>query len=142
MTDAVTPATRFARLVFAIAGLYGLLVTTPLYWMEGRVGRDFPPPITHPEYYYGFIGVVLAWQLVFLLVARRPASLRAIMPVAVVEKLGFGVPALVLHAQHRAPAATLGFGAIDLVLGSLFLVSYLLTDPRRVGAVAPHSPGR
>ncbi len=127
----MTAPNRFARIVFNTAGIYGLLVMTPLYWMEERIGRDHPPGITHPEYFYGFIGVVLAWQLVFLLVARKPAELRAIMPVAVLEKLAFGVPAIVLYAQHRAPGATLGFGLIDLVLGSLFLASFVLTGAGR-----------
>ena len=129
MSHAATPHPRFARLVFAFAGIYGLLVTFPLYWLEERIGADTPPPITHPEYFYGFIGVVLAWQLVFLLIARTPVQLRALMPVAVVEKLGFGVPALVLYALHRVPAATLAFGAVDLVLGGLFVAAYALTEP-------------
>lgn len=130
----MTSPTRIARIVFNLAGIYGLLVMTPLYWMEERIGRD-SPPITHPEYYYGFIGVVLAWQLVFLLVARNPIPLRAIMPVAVLEKLAFGVPALVLYARHRVTSATLGFGVIDLVLGGLFLLAFVVT-----GALGRHSP--
>jgi hypothetical protein len=39
----------FARRVFLIAGIYGLLVLLPLSFMEGRIGRDQPPPITHPN---------------------------------------------------------------------------------------------
>jgi len=45
----------FARRVFTIAGIYGLLVVTPLYLLEDRIGRDQPPPITHPEFFYGFL---------------------------------------------------------------------------------------
>jgi len=57
---------KFAKVVFLVAGIYGLIVLLPLYFMEAQTGRDYPPPITHPEYYYGFIGVAVAWQLVFL----------------------------------------------------------------------------
>lgn len=131
---AVTTTPRFARVAFAAAGIYGLLVTVPLYWMEERIGRDTPPAITHPEYFYGFVGVVIAWQLAFLLVARDPARYRALMPVAVVEKLGFGLPALVLYARHRIAGSTLGFGVIDLVLAALFATSYVLTRPSRESA--------
>jgi len=63
----------FARRVFAAAGIYGVLVLAPQYFMEGRIGRDFPPPITHPEHFYRFIGVALAWQVLFL-VSRETRS--------------------------------------------------------------------
>lgn len=128
---AVTSPQRFARIAFAVAGVYGLLVMAPQYWLEDRVGRDTPPAITHPEYFYGFIGVVIAWQLAFLLVARDPARYRALMPIAVVEKLGFGLPVLVLYARHRIAGSVLVFGVIDLVLAVLFATSYLLTSPAR-----------
>ena len=80
---------------------------------------------------YGFVGVVIAWQLVFLLVARHPARYRALMPVAVVEKLAFGLPALALYARHRIAGSVLAFGVIDLVLAVLFATSYVLTSPTR-----------
>jgi hypothetical protein len=128
------PPHRFPRIVYAVAGIYGLLVMIPQYWMEDRIAQDSPPAITHPEYFYGFIGVVVAWQLAFLLVARDPVRLRALMPVTVIEKLGFGLPVLLLYAQHRLTGAVLGFGIIDLVWAALFTVSYLLTSPRRANA--------
>ena len=130
----MTFAPRFPRLVFAAAGMYGLLTVTPLYWMESSIARDTPPGITHPEYYYGFIGVTVAWQLVFLLIARDPMRHRAVMPLAVVEKLGFGVAALVLSAHHRLAGLVLGFGVVDLVLAVLFGTSYVLTNSRNAGA--------
>ena len=59
---------RFARRVYTVAGIYGLIVMLPQYFLEDRIGRDTPPPITHPEHFYGFIGVVIAWQLAFLVI--------------------------------------------------------------------------
>jgi hypothetical protein len=120
---------RFARRVYLFAGIYGLVVMLPQYFMEERIGRDTPPPITHPEHFYGFIGVVIAWQLAFLVIARDPARFRALMPVTVLEKLVFAVPVLILYAQGRVAASVLPFAAIDLVLGTLFFLSY-----RRLGA--------
>ena len=122
---------RFTRVTFAAAGIYGILVMLPQYWMADRIARDNPPAITHVEYFYGFIGVVIAWQLVFLLIARRPAQFRAIMPVAVVEKLAFGIPAFVLYAQHRLATTVLGFGLVDLLLALLFAIAYRLTNSSR-----------
>ena len=127
----VTTTSRFARRVFTVAGIYGIITVAPLYLMERAIATQSPPAITHPEYFYGFIGVTLAWQLVFLRLGRDPVALRAIIPVAVVEKLAFGIPAIVLYAQHRLAGSTLVFGLIDLVWAELFLMSWTRTDPRR-----------
>src|SRR5438045_1228735 len=111
----------FAKRVFFIAGTYGVLALVPQYFMEAKVGRDFPPPITHPEHFYGFIGVALAWQILFFLIARDPIRLRPAMWPAVLEKLAFGVAAIVLFTQGRLALPILGAGVIDLVLATLFL---------------------
>jgi hypothetical protein len=118
---------KFATRVYLGAGIYGLIFLLPLYFLEARTGRDFPPPITHPEYYYGFIGVAVAWQLVFLVMSRDPIRYRALMIPSMVEKAAFGFPAIVLFAQGRLSAATLGFGLIDMTLGVLFAIAYVKT---------------
>ena len=119
---------KFAKLTFLIAGIYGLLALVPLYFMEQQTGRDYPPPITHPEYYYGFIGVAVAWQLAFIVMSRDPVRYRALMPVAVVEKASFLIPAVLLYAQHRLSSFMLAAGTIDGILGVLFFISYLKTS--------------
>ena len=129
---------RFARVVYTIAGVYGLLVMLPQYWMEQRIAQDAPPAITHVEYFYGFIGVCVAWQLVFLLIARDPARYQSLMPIAVIEKLGFALPTVILYSQGRITGSVLGFGMIDFVLGGLFAVAYLMLNapaPRVESAV-------
>jgi hypothetical protein len=70
---------KVARWIFGIAGVYGVLVIAPLYFMEARIGRDTPPAITHPEYFYGFVGVTLVYQIIFLLIAREPVRYRPLM---------------------------------------------------------------
>jgi hypothetical protein len=115
----------FERRIFTLAWVWGLVSLVPLYFLENRIGAASPPAITHPEYFYGFLGCALAWQLVFFLIARAPDRLRALMPVAVLEKLGFAVPVLILYAFGRVPAGTTVFAAIDLTLGALFLAAYL-----------------
>ena len=121
----MTRAEVFARRVFRVAAAYGLVALLPQYLLEGKLGRDFPPPITHPEHFYGFLGVAAAWQLAFLVIAADPRRYRALMPVAVVEKLAFGLATAVLFAQARVPVAVLGFGVVDLVLALLFFVAWL-----------------
>lgn len=51
---------RFARWVFLLAGIIGLIEIVPLYFMESTISRMQPPAITHPGFYYGFVGVALA----------------------------------------------------------------------------------
>ncbi|MCB1008806.1 MAG: hypothetical protein KDB94_07910 [Acidobacteria bacterium] len=127
---------RFARRVFGAAGVYGLLALLPQYFLEERIGRDYPPPITHPEHFYGFIGVAVAWQVLFFLIARDPARFRPAMPVAVLEKLVFAVPAMLLFASGRVPGAVLGFGLVDLLLAALFLAAWRSTRSTRSTAGA------
>lgn len=120
---------NFARRVFLIAAIYGFIVLLPQYFLEDKTGRDFPPAITHPEYYYGFIGVALAWQIVFVIVSRDPSRYRAIMIPAIVEKASFGFAAIALYLVGRLNAQMLGAGVLDLVLGALFVVAYARTAP-------------
>lgn len=123
---------KFARVTFLIAGVYGLVALLPQYFLEAETGRRLPPPVTHPEYYYGFIGVAVAWQFVFLIVSRDPQRFRPLMLAAVLEKLSFGIPAVILYAQQRLPALMLAGGLLDLVLASLFITAYAKTAEQRV----------
>jgi hypothetical protein len=120
---------NFARRVFTIAGTYGLLVVTPLYFLEDFISRDQPPPITHPEFFYGFIGVTLAWQVAFLVIARDPVRYRLLMIPAVIEKATYVIALVVLFLSERVPGAALVPGAGDFVLGLLFVMSWVKTRP-------------
>ena len=121
---------RFAKVVFTVAAVYGLLVLVPQYFLEERYGRDFPPPVNHPEHYYGFVGLALVWQLAFLLVARDPVRFRPMMLVAVLEKLSFGAAVPVLYSMGRVAPLVLAPACIDLLLGALFVAAYLKTPAR------------
>jgi len=118
---------KFAKTVFNIAGIWGLLVLTPNFFLEGRIGRDYPSGITHPEYFYGFLGIGLAWQIAFLFIARDPVRFRPLMIPCMIEKFSFLIACIVLHLQGRTSAAVLGFSLVDGVLGILFVLAYLRT---------------
>lgn len=120
---------KFARRVFLVAGIYGLLIMLPQYLLETKNGIDYPPAITHPEYYYGFIGVTVAWQLAFLFIARDPLKLRPLMIPAVIEKAAFIIPVSILYVLGRVALPLLVVGAIDGSLGVLFAIAYLKTRP-------------
>jgi hypothetical protein len=131
---------RFARWVFAICGIYGIVALAPLYFMETSSGEDYPPPITHPEFYYATVGVALAWQVAFLIICVDPCRFRPIMLPGILEKLGYGVPAVILYCQGRSPAPVLYTGSLDLLMAVLFFVAYLRTpSQRRTTAPSPMS---
>ncbi|MFN0195790.1 MAG: hypothetical protein ACKVT0_03545 [Planctomycetaceae bacterium] len=120
-----------ARIIFKSAGIVGIIVLLPQYFMEQRLGEDYPPPITHVHNFYGFVGVALAWQVAFLIIARDPVRLRPIMIPALLEKLSFGLAAIVLFMQQRLPGIVLFFGVVDLVWCGLFVWAYVLTGENR-----------
>lgn len=131
MAQAGPQVVVFARRVFRVAGIYGLLAVAPQYFLEAKTGQDYPPPITHPEFYYGFVGVVVAFQVVFLVIATDPVRYRPMMIPSILEKAGFAIAMPILYFQHRIPGLVLFFSQIDLVLGILFSVSYVKTGRER-----------
>jgi hypothetical protein len=122
---------RFARWVFAIAGVYGLLILPPHYFFEQAIGRAHPPPITHPEFFYGFLGVAIAWQVAFLVIALDPKRYRLMMVPAMIEKLSFAAAAIWLFAAGRLDDGMLVAGLIDLTLGLLFAAAFWRCRPAR-----------
>ncbi|HUR98598.1 MAG TPA: hypothetical protein VMZ26_11090 [Pyrinomonadaceae bacterium] len=120
---------KFARYVFAAAGTIGILVLVPLYFQLEKMGIDAPPAITHPEYYYGFVGVALAFQIVFLTISSDPVRYRPLMLASIVEKFIFVIPTFYLYAQGRAAGPIVAGAALDLLWGILFLISYLKLRP-------------
>ena len=120
---------KFARIVFWFAGVWGFLILTPLYFLFETIGRQTPPPMTHPGFYYGFVGVGVSWQLAFLIIGSDPARYRPIMIPAIAEKFLFVVALIVLYLLGRIGPKEMA-GLFDLVLGLLFVAAYWKTRPR------------
>lgn len=120
----------FARHVFLWAGVYGLLAIVPLFFLEAHIGREFPPATNHPEQYYAFLGVALAWQLAFLLIASDVVRYRPLMLAAMVEKFVPGLIVVGLYAVGRVNSLMLAPFIVDLLLGALFFESYRRTSGR------------
>jgi len=121
---------RFARIVFTAAGLWGLVVLTPLYFIFDRIGQSYPPPITHPDFYYSFLAITLAWQIGFLIIGRDPVRLRPMMIPAVLEKAFYILTLAVLYGQGRLEPGQLAPGLPDFLLGCLFVAAFFKTRQR------------
>src|SRR5690349_14156345 len=104
---------RLARWVFFLSGVTGILLVVPPFFLERQTGEDNPPPITHPEYYYGFFGVTLAWQFLFLVIASDPVRYRRAVPPAMLQKASFAVAIPLLYAAGRVAAVWIGFASMS-----------------------------
>jgi hypothetical protein len=91
------------------------------------IGRKDPPPITHPAFYYGFVGAGLSWQVAFLIIAKYPVRLRYVMIPSVLEKFTYGTAMFALYSQARVHGSDMVFAGVDLLLGVLFVVAFFKT---------------
>ena len=126
------PDWKFAQTVFTLAGVWGILITLPLYFLLNFVNRQSPPAITHPEFYYGFVGVTLTWQLIFLIIGRDPARYRSLMLPSKLEKLSYVMANLGLVICHEMSAAQALPSCTDLVLAILFSFALLRTKSKHL----------
>ena len=125
----------FARWVLKLAGVYGLIVVAPQYLLEGMINQDYPPEITHPEFYYGFTGVALAWQVAFLIMSTDPLRYRWLLIPGALEKLSFGGAVFALLATGRVSGPIVVFATIDLLWAGLFLAAFWQLRPTFVAKV-------
>ena len=118
---------RFAKIVFIIAGIWGIVVLTPLYWLVDITGRPYPPPTDYPQFYYGFLSVAMAWQVAFLVIGSNPLRLRPLMIPAILEKLGYVSLLAILRSQSRISDLDTYPILPDLLLGLLFIAAFIRT---------------
>ncbi len=128
---------KLARFVFGFAAVWGLLVLTPLYWMVEAIGREYPPPFTHTDFYFGFLAVTMAWQLAFVIIAINPIRFRPIMLAAMVEKFGYVLTMGALYGQGQIGLSQFAVSGPDLVLGVLFVAAFVASGDRRVPRPQP-----
>ena len=114
---------RFAKVVFIGAGVWGMVVLTPLYWLVDVTGRAYSPPANHPQFFYGFLSVAMAWQIAFLVIGSNPARFWPMMIPSVVEKFGHVATVAVLYGQGRVSSADAQAAVPDLLLGILFIAA-------------------
>jgi hypothetical protein len=127
---------KFAKIVFVCAGIWGLLVLTPLYFLYDTIGRQYPPPMAHPDFYFGFVTLAIVWQLAFLVIATDPLRFRPLIAVAILEKFGYVTTLSVLYALGQIRPGQFVVAGPDAILGLLFVAALVKTSPGRVAGAS------
>ena len=115
-------ALRFARISFALAGVYGLAATLSLYFRA--------PLSPDTQWLHAFAGAAAATQLAYLLIASDPVRFRPVIPVGIVSKFSFAIPMTLLYARGAVGPDSFVFALIDYALAILFAVNFVLLKPR------------
>ena len=133
---------RFARIVFLVAGVWGIAVLTPLYFLVDLTGRQYAAPADYPHFFYGFLSVAMAWQIAFLVIGWNPVRYRPLMIPGIVEKLGHVAGVAVLYGQQRLSVADATAAGPDLLLAVLFITAFAMTPKfRSTAADRPSATG-
>lgn len=115
---------KFAKTVFVVAGVWGLVILTPFYFLFDAIGRQYGSPINYPQGYYGFLATTMAWQTAFLVIGSDPARYRLMMIPSMVEKFVYVLSMGVLYVQGRIGVTDVLVTSPDLLLGTLFAVAF------------------
>ena len=118
---------RFAKFTFVGAGIWGIAVLTPLYWLFDLTGRSYSSPTDYPHFFYGFLSVAMAWQIAFLVIGSNPARYRPLMIPSMLEKLGHVGGVAVLYGNARISVADAQAAIPDLLLAILFMIAFAKT---------------
>jgi hypothetical protein len=126
---------RFAKAVFLGAGIWGLLIATPLYFLHDTIARQHPSVTADPQFFYSFLAVTMAWQFAFLVIGSDPGRLRMLMLPGMIEKFGYVLTIVVLWVNGYAAASDALLAVPDCMLGILFGVAFVRTS-RSAGTAA------
>ena len=119
---------KFAKYVFIAAGIWGIAVLTPLFFLVDVTGRPYQVPTDYPHFFYGFVAVALAWQIAVLMIGSNPVRYRLLMIPAFIEKAGYVLTTTLLYRQGRIAGEEAGTAIPDSLLLVLFVVAYVKTS--------------
>lgn len=119
---------KSVRIIFGTAAAWGFLLLVSGLFGEARFNAAMPPAISHPEFYYGFHGLALVFQLIFVMIAIDPTRYRPLIAIAILEKIAFFAPAMILYQQGRLAVGGPFWGAmIDGLWALLFALAWWLS---------------
>jgi len=132
---------KFAKTVFVGAGVWGIVILTPFYFLFDAIGRLYSSPINYPQGYYGFLAITMAWQIAFLVIGSDPVRYRLMMIPSMVEKFAYLLTMGVLYVQGRIGVTDLLVTSPDLLLGVLFVVAFARVSALGRREVVPGNAG-
>lgn len=113
---------KFSKIVFTAAGVWGLLILPPLYFMRETIAEARNGPVSSPEY-FGFLAITVAWQIAFLVIGRNPGRYRMMMLPAIAEKFLYVITMTVLLQQGAVLPQEMLPVIPDAILGVLFTIA-------------------
>jgi hypothetical protein len=116
-----------SRNIFRISGVYGILILVPQLFRESAFAGG--TQLTHPEFFYGFFLVSLAFQVLFLIISTDPLKYRDAMLACFLEKGGHFISCLLLFLQKRVSAEMMIASSPDALMLCLFIYSYITITP-------------
>jgi len=128
---------RFAKFAFIGAGIWGIVVLTPFFWLVDVTGRHYAAPTEYPHFFYGFFTITMAWQFAFLVIGSNPGRFRPLMIPSMFEKISYVILLLILYSRSRITTADVQAAVPDFILFVLFVMSFVKTReagrPDRIG---------
>ena len=121
---------KFAKIVFAIAGVWGILVLVPFFFLVDLTGRRYAPPSSYSHFFYGFFALALVFQFVFFIIASDPARFRPMIIAAIFEKATYIAVCAVLYSRGQITLNDASTCFADCILGALFIFAYFTTRPK------------
>lgn len=118
----------FAKWVFTLGGIWGVLIIGPLFFLEGVIAGQ-TGPVSHPDMYYGFVASTFAWQLGYLTIGRDPARFRPFMLLGALGKVIYFGATWALFLQGRIPITVPVVASPDILLAVLFVIAWFKTRP-------------
>lgn len=109
----------------AAGGHVRIAQARPTVLLRGDAETDTGTPLTHPDFYYGFVSVVISWQVAFLIVSRDPLRYRLLLPALLLKKLLYPAATYVLYAQGRVQRSTFAVASVDFVWLVLFVAVWV-----------------
>ncbi len=121
---------KFTKLIFRIAGTFGLLVMLPMIFAEKAIDQMMPPAVNHPEFFYGFVLLNMCWQILYLFLAADPIRYRPMMIPSFLAK-ATGVVALTwLMLQGRISGQWIVTIFLDGTFAILFMIAFWIVGQR------------
>ena len=112
---------KLAKWIFLIAGIFGLISTIPLVFIEKTMS------VQRPEFYYGFVFLDICLQIVYIIISISPIRFRPIMIPAFLAKASGMVTLTWLYLIDRVSSQWIAVGVIDGVFAILFIIGYFST---------------